>query len=163
VRVPDDQLDPRPLDGSVHARAVLQRQRHRLLADGVLAVRGGQDDVLGVALVRRSDVHGVHVGPAHESLTVGVGVGLKLRREVLPRLRARIGGGDQPHVGMRGQARQHRGSRPPEADYAEAQRSLHAPRYTPAGFTPGTTRRRSVVAASQSAAWGSSAAAPRTW
>ena len=54
--VADDQMHLVPLDGRDDGVAIVERQRHRLFQDDVLAVLGGEDGVRRVELVRRGDI-----------------------------------------------------------------------------------------------------------
>ena len=54
--VADDQMEIRPLGRRDHRIAVGQGQRHRLFDQDMLALRQGVDRLLGMELVRRSDV-----------------------------------------------------------------------------------------------------------
>ncbi len=50
----------------LHRDGVVERERERLLAQDVLAGAGGRDRLLGVELVCRGDVNGLHVGIAEQ-------------------------------------------------------------------------------------------------
>src|SRR5438270_12044247 len=58
VAVAHDERHARLAGGVDHGPALLQRERHRLLDQQMLAMRGGKTGLLGVELVRGGDVDG---------------------------------------------------------------------------------------------------------
>ena len=58
VAVADDEVHAGALRGRDHRARLVERERHRLFDEHVLAARRGGDRVLGVVLVRRGDVDG---------------------------------------------------------------------------------------------------------
>jgi hypothetical protein len=118
----DDQLDARAARGGDHCATVLQRQRHGLLDQYVLALRRCDASVVRVELVRRRNVDDFDRRVGAERLDRVVRLRAELPLELPPRLRARIGGGDQLDPGIGREGRDHQREGAAEAGDAELER-----------------------------------------
>ena len=85
-----------------HPIAFFESQRHRLVAEDLLPVVGRNDRMLGMQVVGRQDVYGIHVRALTHGLNGAIRLAPKLTGEPVERLLARIGrGGDSyARVGM---------------------------------------------------------------
>ena len=121
VAVTDDQVNAGRLRRFDHGTAFLERDRHRLLDQQMLAMRGGKAGLPGVELVRGRDVHDVDGGVFTEFTDRGEAFCLKISFEFRARLRPRIGGGDELDAGVARQRGQHQRERAPEPGYPDAE------------------------------------------
>ena len=119
VAVADQQLDVGRLRRRDHLAAILDRQRHRLFDQHVLAVFRGEFHMRHMKLMRRGDVDGSHIGVSAERLDILIDLRVELSRKALACLRAGIAGGNEhdPRIGRK--RRQHQGEGAAEADDAE--------------------------------------------
>ena len=69
--------------------AFLERQRHRLFDQQMLAVPRGEHGMVRMKLMRRRHIDGLDRGIGAQVLDGLVGLGGEIRREALPRLGAR--------------------------------------------------------------------------
>ena len=78
-----------------HGGAILERERHRLLDQHVLAVLRGENRVARVMLMRRRDIDDLDRRIGAKVFDRFVGPGRKILRKAAARLGARVGRGDQ--------------------------------------------------------------------
>ena len=127
MAVADDRDARRPPRRRDHRGAIVERERHRLLDQHVLAVLRRKDRVLRVVLVRRRHIDDLDRRIGAKLLDRVVGLRRKVRREARPRLGARIGGGDQRDARIGHEGRQHDGERAAEPRDADPQLALPRP------------------------------------
>jgi hypothetical protein len=93
VAMADDQphaVRPRCID---HPATILERKRHRLFDQDMLAARAGEAGVRGVELMRCCDINDLDRRVGTEVLDTGVGVCAVILRKSFARLGAGIGAG----------------------------------------------------------------------
>ena len=103
LRMANQQPHTVAFGGADHRVAIIQRQRHRLIGDYLLAVLRSDDGVFGVQRIGREDVDGVDVRSLAQLLDAGIGPAAVAAGERIARFRARVGRGDELDIGMAGQ------------------------------------------------------------
>ena len=112
------------LRGRDHGGAFVERERHRLLDQHVLAALRRKDRVLRVVLMRRRHIDDLDRRIGAQGFDRVVGLRRKVRREACPRLGARIGRRDQRDTRVGREGRQHDGEGAPEPGDADPQLAL---------------------------------------
>ena len=121
MAVADDEMHVRALRRLDHRGAVVERQRHRLLDQQMLAVLGGEHRMTRVILMRRRHIDGLDRRIGAQLLDRLVGLGGEIGGKTRPRLGARIGRRDQRNARIARERRQHHGEGAAEAGDAEPQ------------------------------------------
>jgi hypothetical protein len=109
MAVADDEVHVHALRRVDHRRTVLERQRHRLFDEQVLAVPRRKNGMRRVILMRGRHIDDLDRRIGAQFFNRLVRPGGEIRRKTRPRLRARIGGRDQRDARVLGECRQHHG------------------------------------------------------
>ncbi len=105
VAVADDQTHVGALGRVDHVAALFERDRHRFLDQRVLAAGGGQRDVRGVMLMRRSDINHLDAFVRAELVDRHIHPRAEVGSEAPGCLGARVRRGNQLESRIRGQGR----------------------------------------------------------
>ncbi len=130
MAVPDNEMDTRRTCGRDHPGAIVERNRHRLFDQHVLAIARRKDRMRGVKLMRRRNVDDLDIRIGAKLLDRVVGPGGKILREAPPRFGSRISRANQRNTRVGRECRQHHGERAAEPRDADAQLPVppaHAP------------------------------------
>jgi hypothetical protein len=115
----DDELHAVGPRGVDHHATILERERHRLLDQDVLAARAGEAGVRGVELMRRCDINDLHRRVGAQVLHIGVGTCAVILRESFARLGAGIGAGHDFHARV-AERRRRDGERAAQAGHTDS-------------------------------------------
>ena len=124
MTVADHEIHARRLRGRHHRGAFLERERHRLLDQHVLAASHREDRVLRMVLMRRRHVDDLDRRIGTKGFDRVVGLRRKVRREACPRLGARVGCRDQRDARVGHEGRQHDGEGAAKSRDADPQPAL---------------------------------------
>ena len=125
----DDQVNAGLTRRIGHGGAILERERHRLFDQHVLAMLGSENRVARVMLMRRRDVNDLDRRIGAKVFDRFVGPGRKILRKAAARLCARVSRGDQLDARI-AKRRQHHAERTPQTRNADAQSSHGSPNST---------------------------------
>ena len=120
VAVADDHADAGARHGIDHRLAFVERHRHRLFHQNVLATRRGCGDMSRMELVGRGDVDDVDVRIGAQRLDARVRPRIERGGEVRRRLASRVRRRDQCDARIGDEGRQHQRERAPETGDADA-------------------------------------------
>jgi hypothetical protein len=122
LRLADDHLDSSVLDRLDHPVGVRERDRERLFDNDVFRRACRRQDVLGVQVRRRRDIHRVNVRVRTQRLDAGVAAHRILLSESLDQIGARVRRGEERGVRMTQNRRQRRYGRAAQAHEPEPHR-----------------------------------------
>ena len=137
VAVPDDHLHACPGRDVDHGATFVERQRHGLFDQHMLAMTGSERGVTGMKLVRSRDIDCLDFIIRTQLFNTAISAGRKIGCKTRPCFRAWIGRGQQSDLGILHKAWSHEPESAAQSRYAQSQRAISRHGLTRSGASRG--------------------------